>query len=142
MFAAAPAMAAAANETGDPVSVPEGAVKVWGPAVWASVPVEEVVPSAAVGAATVTAPVAGALKLTAVPATALPNESGTLTINGGARASPTVPVWPEPETAARLAAAPDVAVALKVTGDPVSVLEAAGNACAPAVWPSVPTAEA
>src|SRR3954468_21211172 len=142
MFAAAPAMAAAANETGDPMSVPEVAVKVWGPAVWASVPVDEVVPSAAVGAATVTAPVAGALKLTAVPATALPNASVTLTTNGCKRASPTVPLWPEPETPAMLAAAPALAVVAKATGDPVSVPEAAVNVCAPAVWPSVPTAEA
>src|SRR5437588_168285 len=86
-------------------------------------------------------PVAGAAKLTAVPATALPNESATFTTKGCARAAPTVPVWPEPETAAMLAAAPAVAVAVNETGDPASVPEVAVNACAPAVWPSVPVAE-
>jgi hypothetical protein len=72
--------------------VPAVAVNACGPAVWPSVPVAEVVPSAAVGAASVTLPVAGAVKVTAVPATPLPNTSVTLTTSGCARACPTVPV--------------------------------------------------
>src|SRR3954469_8593960 len=104
MLAAAPAVAVAANEIGEPVSVPDAAVKVWAPAVWPSVPVAEVVPSAAVGAAAGTLPVAGAAKTTALPATALPNESVTLTTKGCARARATVPVWADPEREAMLAA--------------------------------------
>src|SRR5436305_8387252 len=142
MLAAAPAVAVVANETGDPVSVPEVAVNVCAPAVWPSVPTAEVVPSAAVGAATVTLPVAGAVKLTAVPETALLKESVTLTTNGCRRERPTVPVWPPPETAAILAAAPALAVAAKEIGDAASVPELAVNVCAPATWPSVPIAEA
>src|SRR3954468_12382468 len=127
MLAAAPAAAVAANETGDPASAPEVAVNVFAPAGWPRVPVAEVVPLAAVGAATVTLPVAGAVKLTAVPATALPKESVTLTTNGWASARPTVPVWPEPETAAMPAASPAVAVAVNETGDPARVPEMAVN---------------
>src|SRR5436305_5032880 len=100
MLAPAPAAAVAVKETGDPVRVPELAVKVCAPAVWPSVPVAEVVPSAAVGGAAVTLPVAGAVKLTDVPATGLANESVTLTTKGCASAAPTVAVCPDPETAA------------------------------------------
>src|SRR4051812_964023 len=132
MLAAAAALAVAANETGEPVRVPEVAVNACAPAAWPRVPVAEVAPSAAVGAASVTLPVAGAAKVTAIPATPLPNESVTLTTNGWTNATPTVPVWPEPETPAMLAAAPAVAVALNETGDPVSVPEVAVNVCAPA----------
>ena len=95
--------------------------------------VAEVVPSAAVSAATVTLPVAGAVKLTAVPETALPNESVTLTTKGCARARPTVPLWVDPETEAMLAAGPAIAVAANDTGEPVSVPDVATNVCAPAV---------
>src|SRR5438270_4548574 len=119
MLAAAPALAVAVNESGDPVRVPELAANVCAPAVCPSVPVAEVVPSAAVGGATVTLPVAGAVKLTAVLATALPKGSVTLTTKGCASATPTAPVWPEPETAAMLAAAPALAVAVNEIGDPV-----------------------
>src|SRR4051812_4680042 len=127
MLAAAPAVAVAANEIGEPVSVPDAAAKGWAPAGWASVPGAEVVRSAAVGAATVMLPVAGAAKRTAVPATALPNESVTLTTKGCARARATVPVWADPEREAMLAAGPAVAVAANDTGEPVSVPDAATN---------------
>src|SRR3954469_4399938 len=125
MLAAEPAAAIAANDTGDPDNVPELAVNTCAPAVWPSVPIAEAVPSEAVGAATVTLPVAGAAKLTATPKTGLANESVTLTTKGWARARPTVPVWPPPETAAMLAAAAAVAVAVNETGDPASVPELA-----------------
>src|SRR3954468_7950323 len=133
MLAAAPAAAVAANETGDPASAPEVAVNVFAPAGWPRVPVAEVVPLAAVGAATVTLPVAGAVKLTAVPATGLANESVTLTTKACASATPTVPVWPGPETALMLAAAPALAVAANDIGEPVRVPELAVNVCAPAL---------
>src|SRR4051812_19619342 len=114
MLAAAPAAALALNETGDPVKVPEVAVNVCAPAVWPSVPMDEVVPSAAVVAATVTLPVAGAANVTAVPETGFPNRSVTLTRNGCASATPTVPVWPEPERAAMALANPANTVVLCV----------------------------
>src|SRR5437588_645558 len=92
MVAAAPAVPGAVNENGDPVRVPELAANVCALAVCPRVPVAAAGPSAAVGGAAVTLPVAGAVKLTAVPATALPKESVTLTTNGCASAAPTAPV--------------------------------------------------
>src|SRR5947199_10318895 len=86
-------------------------------------------------------PVAGAAKLTATPATGLANESVTLTTKGCANATPTVPVWPDPETAATLVAAPALAVAVNETGDPLRVPEVAVKVCAPALCPRVRPAE-
>src|SRR5436305_13358317 len=106
MLAAAPAWAVALNETGDPARVPEVAVNVCAPAVCPSVPIAEVVPSAGVVAATVTLPVAGAPKVTAAPETGFPKRSVTLTTNGWASATPTVAVWPDPETASMAVAGP------------------------------------
>src|SRR5437660_1330575 len=81
----------------------------------------------AIEAAAVTLPVMGEAKVTAMPETPLPNESATLTTKGCRSPLPTVPVWPEPETAAMLAAAPAVPVALNAIGDPASVPELAVN---------------
>jgi hypothetical protein len=130
--AGAPAFAWALNDAA-PATPATEALKVAAPEREGSVPVAEVVPSAAVGAATVTPPVAGAAKLTAAPATGLANESLTLTTKGWTRAAPTVPVWPDPETAAMLAGAPAVAVAANEIGEPVRVPEVAVNVCVPAV---------
>src|SRR4051812_8518877 len=133
MLAAAPALAVALNETGEPVKVPEVAVKVCAPAPWPSVPIAEVVPSAAVGAATVTLPVTGAAKATAVPETGFPNRSVTLTTNGCASAAPTVPVCPEPETAASALANPATTVVLCVVVAAGIVAMVAVTVRAPAV---------
>src|SRR4051794_8744244 len=114
MLAAAPAVAVALKDTGEPLSVPEAAVNVCAPAVWPSVPVAEVVPSDKVVAATVTLPVAGAAKVAVVPETGFPNRSVTLTTNGCASAAATVPVWPGPETAAMALADPASTVVLCV----------------------------
>jgi hypothetical protein len=50
---------------------------------------------------------------------------------------PAVAVWPLPELIARFAAAPAVAVALNVTGDPVRPVTVAVADCDPAAVPSV-----
>src|SRR5947209_1518656 len=97
MLEAAPAVAVAVKEMGEPARLAEETVNVCAPAVWPSVPRAEVVPSAAVGAAAVTLPVTGAVKVTAVPETGLPKESTTLTTKGDASAAPTVPDCAPPE---------------------------------------------
>ncbi len=134
--------AVAWNVTGEPVSPVLVAVMVLLPAVPPSVTVAWAVPVASVG------PLAGVTiaepevtnHLTVTPDTPLPNWSLTFTWSGFARLELTAPVWLSPLTKVSRVAAPGVAVAVKVTGDPVAPLKVAVAVWVPAVWPNVQVA--
>src|SRR5437016_438659 len=81
-------------------------------------------------------------KVTAAPATGLPNWSFTITAGGVATAVFTVAVCLSPAETAMLPALPAVPVAVKVTGLPVRPADVAVSVLAPAVVASVqlPTA--
>ena len=85
-------------------------------------------------------PDAGA-KVTAAPATGLPNWSFTITA-GGVTAVFTVAVCRSPAEAAMLPALPAVPVAVKVTGLPVRPVAVAVSVLAPAVVARVQLATA
>ena len=73
-----------------------------------------------------------------MPATGLLFASVTVTVIGLASCTPAAPVCVSPDVSARFAAAPAVAVALKVTGEPVRPEAVAVTVCvAPAVVPKV-----
>ena len=76
-------------------------------------------------------------KVTATPLTGLPYWSVTWTRSGLARAVSTVAVWLLPSYRAMSVAVSAKAVALKLTGEPVSPAEVAVALCAPAVVPRV-----
>src|SRR2546429_2239172 len=89
-----------------------------------------------VGGSTVPfAPVA--LNVTATPATGLPFASFTITDGGEPTAAPAVPGWLVGLFAAIVAAAPAVAVAVPITGPPVSPLAVARAVSVRAVVPRV-----
>ena len=117
IWLAAPAVAVAVKVTGLPWSEPEVAVSVFGPAVLPSVQLVTVAMPLApvVCAAPVTAPppVAGA-KVTATPATALPNASRTITEGSTDTAVPTVADCPSPPLLAMAAAGAAATVTLAV----------------------------
>src|SRR5213596_4121905 len=138
---AAPVVPVAVNVTGLPVSVPEVAVSVFGPAVVPSVhEVTAAIPSAPVvtGVVGVTEPPPDATaNVTATPATGFPFASCTITDGPTATAVPAVADWLFPPLSAIVLAAPVVPVAVNVTGLPVSVPEVAVSVFGPAVVPSV-----
>src|SRR5207253_2546878 len=78
-----------------------------------------------------------ALNVTATPATGLPFASFTITDGGEPTAAPAVPGWLVGLFAAIVAAAPAVAVAVKITGLPVSPLAVARAVSVRAVVPRV-----
>src|ERR1043166_2339828 len=146
---AASAVAVAVNVTGLPWSVPDVAVKVFGPAalprvqlVTAALPLALVVCEAPV---TLPPPVPGA-NVTATPATGLANASRTTTAGGTVTAVPTVAVWPSPALlaidAAAAAVTPTLAVA--VTGvTPLRIaligfVSALVELSVPVIWPFAP----
>src|SRR5205085_2670196 len=140
MVADGPATPAAVNVTGLPVSDPEVAVNVFGPAVALSVQL----PTVATPLALVVwlpprnSAVPGATaNVTATPVTGFPFASLTITDGGALTAAPAVADWLVGLFAAIVAAAPAVPVAVKVTGLPVSDPDVAVNVFEPAVALSV-----
>src|SRR5213595_2381992 len=118
----------ARNVTGLPCRAPDVAVSVFGPAV---VPRVQLVTAATPLALVVWAapvmpppPVPGA-KVTATPATGLPNASCTITAGGTATAVPTVAAWPSPTLIAMDAAAAAVTLTLAVAVTAVTPLSVA-----------------
>src|SRR5439155_17726403 len=109
---AAPAVPVAVNVTGLPVSVPEVAVSVFGPAVVPSVhEVTAAIPFAPVvtGVVGVTVPPPDATaKVTATPSTGFPFASCTITDGPTATALPAVADWLFPPLSAIVLAAPAV----------------------------------
>jgi len=82
-------------------------------------------------------PPVAACQSTRTPETGLPRASVTSTSCGVASVEPTCPLRLSPELLVRDAAAPTVAVAVNVTGLPVSAGAVAVSVFAPAVGPSV-----
>src|SRR5439155_914737 len=138
---AAPAVPVAVKVTGLPVSVPDVAVRVFGPAVGPRVhDVTAAIPFAFVGTGVVgltVPPPEATAKVTLTPATGLPFASRTVTAGATSTAVPAVAVWPLPALIAIELAAPAVLVAVKVTGLPVSPVEVAVSVFGPAVGPRV-----
>src|SRR3989304_3826059 len=143
MVVAAPAVPVAVNVTGLPDSVPDVAVRAFGPAVvpsphavTAAIPPVPVV-TGVVGL-TVPPPVATA-NVTDTPTTGLLNWSRTSTEGSIATAVPTVALWPSPALIAICLAAPAVPVAVNVPGLPVvpGPDAVAVSVFVPAVWLSV-----
>src|SRR5207237_7727872 len=128
MVADGPATPAAVNVTGLPVSDPEVAVNVFGPAVALSVQLPTVAMPLplVVWLPPVIVPFPGATaNVTATPVTGFPFASLTITDGGALTAVPAVADWLVGLFAAIVAAAPAVPVAVKVTGLPVSDPEVA-----------------
>ena len=71
------------------------------------------------------------------PATPLPNWSLIFTTSGEPKAALVCALWALPLDTAICVAAPEVAVAVKPTGEPVAPLRVAVADCCPDVWPSV-----
>src|SRR5439155_7946909 len=138
---AAPVVPVAVKVTGLPVSVPEVAVSVFGPAVVPSVhEVTAAIPLAPVvtGVVGVTEPPPDATaNVTLTPPTGLPCASRTITEGATGTAVPAVADWPSPALIAIELAAPAVPVAVKVTGLPASPVAVAVSEFGPAVGPSV-----
>src|SRR5207302_3145926 len=149
IWVAAPAVALARNVTGLPCSVPDVAVKVLGPAalpsvqlVTAATPLALVVCEAPV---MLPPPVPGA-KVTATPATGLPNASCTITAGGTGTAVPTVAAWWSPALIAMDAAAAADTLTLAVAPTcvtPFSValivfVSALVELSVPVAWPLAP----
>src|SRR5439155_889769 len=115
----------AAKVTGLPVSAVAVAVSEFGPAVGPKVhDVTAATPLAFVvtGVVGVTAPPpAATANVTLTPATGFPFASRTITDGSTGTAVPAVAVWPLPALIAICVAAPAVAVAVKVTGEPAPV---------------------
>jgi hypothetical protein len=89
--------------------------------------------------------VAGEEKVTVTPAFGLPKASVARTTNGAARAWPTTPVWPSPETSARALAAPATTSTVAVSATPACPVSAAVRLRLPAptsVTEKVPTPSA
>ena len=133
-----PAVAVALMVTGLPVRTPEVAVIVL---VTAAVPRVQL-PTVAIPEAFVTGdppvrppPPAVTAKVTETPDTGLPWASVTSTDGAMARVAPTVSACPPPALSAMILAAPCVAIALKVTGDPISPPTVAVTFCVSAVSP-------
>src|SRR3989440_7015366 len=136
-----PAVAAAVNVTGLPVSPDDVARSV---SVLAAVPRVQEFAAATPLALVVTADAGSTVPLspvvanvTATPGTALANWSRTITDGGVATAVPTVAAWLSPAFNAIWVAAPAAPVARNVTGLPARPAEVAVREFGPAVVPSV-----
>src|SRR5437588_437071 len=130
MVAAGPASRGAVNVTGLPVSDPEVAVNVFGPAVALSVQLPTVATPLVlvVWLPPVIVPFPGATaNVTATPVTGFPFASLTITDGGALTAVPAVADWLVGLFAAIVAPAPAVPVAVNVTGLPVSDPDVAVN---------------
>src|SRR5881392_2886178 len=140
-FVATPAVPVAVNVTGLPDNVPEEAVRVFDPAVGLSVhEVRAAIPSAPVltGVVGVTVPLPSAgVNVTATPVTGFPFASLTITDGGGLTAVPAGAVGLVGLFGAMVAAAPAVAVAVKITGLPASPLAVARAVSVRTVVPRV-----
>src|SRR5205823_3783612 len=137
IVAAAPAVPVAVNVTGLPESQPDVAVSVFLPAVALNVQLPTVATPLpfVVWLPPVIVPFPGATaNVTATPVTGFPLASFTITEGGELTAVPAVADWLVALFAASVAAAPAVAVAVEVPGDPAPV---ACTVCVPAVVPSV-----
>jgi hypothetical protein len=88
------------------------------------------------------APPAPAAQLTDTPTAGFPNESLTFTTRSEGNAVVPTADWASPETSAIDAAAPAVAVAVNVTGEPVSPAAVAVKVLVPAVVPIVAVTDA
>src|SRR5207247_1811699 len=137
-WVAVPAVPVAVKVTGLPASPLAVAVSEFGPAVGpriqevtAAIPFAPVVTD--VVGVTVPPPDATA-NVTLTPPTGLPFASRTITEGSTGTAVPAVADWPLPAWIAICVAAPAVAVAVKVTGDPAPV---AWTVCVPAWGPNV-----
>src|SRR5439155_191400 len=141
IVAARPVVPVAVNVTGLPVSVPDVAERVFGPAVGPRVhDVTAAIPLAFVvtGVAGVTEPPPDATaNVTPTPATGFPFASRTTTEGFTGTVVPAVAVWPSPPLLAIWVAAPTAPVAVNVTGLPVSPLAVAVSEFGPAVGPRV-----
>src|SRR5439155_374251 len=135
---AAPAVPVAVKVTGLPASPLAVAVSEFGPAVGPRVhEVTAAVPFAFVvtGVVGLTVPPPEATaNVTLTPPTGFPSASRTITEGSTGTAVPAVADWPLPAWIAICVAAPAVAVAVKVTGDPAPV---AWTVCVPAWGPNV-----
>src|SRR5439155_8501 len=126
--AAAPAVPVAVKVSGLPVSVPDVAVRVFGPAVGRNVQeVTAVMPFAPDATANRTRPAAPGL-----PFASCASPDGFTS-----PAVPAVAVWPSPALMAIWLATPAVPVAVKVAGLPVSPVAVAVRVLLPAVGPNV-----
>src|SRR5439155_1140938 len=129
--------------TGDPVRPPAVAVAVSAPVTLPSVRVAVAMPLPLVdeGDVILPPPVVAA-QVTEIPATGLPPRSVTATLYGVGRLASIVSVCALPPFKAIVAAPPAVAVAEKLTGEPVRPPTVAVAVCAPAVEPSTRVADA
>src|SRR5207302_10218458 len=137
IVSAVPAVPVALKVTGLPLKPVEVAVSVFGPAVALNVQLPTVATPLpfVVWLPPVIVPFPGATaNVTATPVTGFPLASFTITEGGELTAVPAVADWLVALFAASVAAAPAVAVALKVTGDPAPV---ACTVCVPAAVPTV-----
>jgi hypothetical protein len=115
------ATAVALKVSGEPSSPSAVAVMIMGPAVPPAVTVTDEIPDSILGTAELDTLPPLASQPTVVPATPLPCSSVTNARTGNARAVPISAAWLSPSgTLARVAAAPAVAVAVKVTGEPLA----------------------
>jgi hypothetical protein len=141
IFFAVPTVAVAVKVSGEPVRPVLVAVNVLLPTVVPSVQLVTVAMPlllvvTAVAGDTVPPPLATA-KVTLAPLTTLPYWSFTNTLGAVATAVPTVADWPLPALIAIVFGAPAVAVAVKVSGEPVRPVLVAVNVLLPDTVPSV-----
>src|SRR5207302_7433862 len=119
--------------TGDPVRPAAVAVALWVPAALPRVRVADAMPLALEIEDAVIEPPPTAAHATVTPFTGLPPRSLTSTVYALASVAPIVSVWVLPPARAMVVALPCVAVAVKVTGEPVSP-----PTDAVAVWTAAP----
>src|SRR5205807_1659305 len=130
---APPLIAVAVNPTGEPASPGTVAVAVWVPAALPSTRVADAMPLPLVAELGVIDPPPATAQVTVTPLTGLPARSLTSTVYALASVAPIVSVWVLPPARAMVVALPCVAVAVKVTGEPVSP-----PTDAVAVWTAAP----
>jgi hypothetical protein len=139
---AVPGAAVAVKACGEPFGTLALALKVFVPATVPSVPVALAWPFAAVVAEVGViepSPLVTA-KVTVTPETGFPYWSFTCTTKGALSGVQIVVVWPSPDTATSVSAAPAFPVAVNVCGEPLKEPDVAVKVFVPAAVPSFPVA--
>jgi hypothetical protein len=144
IVAAGPVVAVAVNVRGLPASPVDVDVTVYDPTLFPSVSVLLACPLPFVVVVVVlnTCPAAppgvvAIANVTLVPATGFPPASVTVTTNGEASAELIWPLWLFPDVSVIVVGGPAVAVAVNVTGLPVSPADVAVTVYVPTLFPSV-----